>query len=182
MSISLRAPLLVRPPLGFGCSLTGRRLGIGWQGVNHLAGTGVVELFAGLMLNGAGIVLQAVDVAAQAVVFALQFLHLELQCAGVLTFLLVGGEAVMAENDVKAHEDREHGCGNGRDRAARAVRAVLHRVDGACPLRPSRYLFVFSFVAHTGPSTFKYRSAAGSIPHKPARENQIGYLPCARLA
>jgi hypothetical protein len=116
--------------LGFGCGCGRLRLRVCGQGIDDLAGTGVMEFFASLVFDRASVVLQAVDVTEEAVVFALQVLHLELEGARVFAFVLVGGEAVVAEDDVIAHENSKDGRSDGCRFSARAVSAGLHPANG----------------------------------------------------
>lgn len=101
-----------------------------WQGVDDLAGPGVVELFARLVFDGARIILKPVNVALQELVFPLEALELDLQGASVLTFLLVGNESVLSEYHVVAETDGDGRGSYGRDSSPAGVSPLVEPNQG----------------------------------------------------
>ncbi len=90
-----------------------------------------MEAFAGGVLDGAGVVLEVVDVLAEAFVFGFEALFLLLEGAGLFALVGKGGEAVVAEDDAVAHDERECGDGDGGHAASPQEDALLgHR--GEC--------------------------------------------------
>ncbi len=90
-----------------------------------------MQLFPGLMLNGAGIVLQPVDVFAELLIFCLQLLHLVLQ--RLCLFALMGkcGETVVPEDDTVGHHQGEGSSGNRCSATPPEIGALL-RSSGEC--------------------------------------------------
>ena len=102
-------------------------MGIRRQGVDDLAGLGVVELFARFMLDGVGAVLEAVYVIAQVRIFLLQIFDFVLELLFLVALLIPRGQAVVAIDHAPRKEERE-GC--GKERAGRTP-AMLRPFDGA---------------------------------------------------
>ena len=127
--------------------------GGGWsggQGVDNLAGAGVMQLFASLMLDRVGIGLEAVDVTLQQIVLTLKAMKLVVEGCGILPLLLVGGEAVLPEDDVVAQCNGEEGSGSCRDPAPTGLGPGDHPPYG---VGPGCGFAIWIRVTHTSPST-----------------------------
>lgn len=88
--------------------------GGGWEGVDHLAGAGVVEFFTGLVFDGVGIILKAFHVSLQKLIFPGKALQFAVQHLRVMIFLPIGREAILTKDDVISETDGENGrsdCG-----------------------------------------------------------------------
>ena len=101
------------------------------EGDDDLAGAGVVELFAGLVLDGAGIGLEPGDMDAETVVLFGEFVDLAGEGGGVGALALVDGEAVLAEDDVVRKAYCEQGGGDGCGSAAVVIDAAERSGGGA---------------------------------------------------
>jgi hypothetical protein len=100
------------------------------KGVDHLAWPGVVQLFAGLMLNCVWTVLEAIDMALQQLIFTLQTLQLMTESTRLLALLLVGGKAVLTEHDVVSEAYRNSSCCNGCNFAPAQLAALAPAGNG----------------------------------------------------
>jgi hypothetical protein len=81
-----------------------------------------VQFLASLVFNGARIILKALDVPLQTLVLILQTLQLFLKNTRVMPLLLVGGQSILPEDDMKTHADGKQGCCRGRSTTALMVR------------------------------------------------------------
>ena len=82
----------------------------GGEGVDDFAGFGVMEFFAGFVLDGVGAGFQAVDLLAELGVFLLDVFDLFLEAAVFRAHLVPYGEAVVAVDDV-THDESSQGYG-----------------------------------------------------------------------
>lgn len=83
---------------------------MGGEGVDDLAGLGVVKLFAGLSFYGVRIGLELFDVFAEAGILLLEAVDLFAELAVLEAFLLPDGEAVLAADDVPGKQESQRDC------------------------------------------------------------------------
>src|SRR5579862_7198012 len=96
------------------------------QCVDHLAGTRVVQAFAGFALNGIGIALQVLHVLFEVVVLLLQRFDLLVKLAILGTLLLISIQTVAAHDHVVSENESQHHGQAGRDATPHPIEGV-HR-------------------------------------------------------
>ena len=97
------------------------------QGVDDFAGLGVMELFAGFMLDGAGAGFETIDVVAKVSVLLLEVLDLFLELFFLGALLIPSGQTVAAVDDTP---EKKHSECDGKDRAG-GTPTLLNPEDSA---------------------------------------------------
>ena len=82
-----------------------------WQGINYFPGPSVVEFFASLMLDRVWVALQTLYMSLQAIVLLLEIVQLQFELVSILPLLLVGGQPVLAKDDVISQRERKNSSG-----------------------------------------------------------------------
>lgn len=82
-----------------------------WQGVDHFSGSSVVEFFASLVLNRVWVALQTFYMPLQAIVLPLEIVQLQFKLVSILPLLLVGGQPVLAKDNVISQRERKDSSG-----------------------------------------------------------------------
>lgn len=98
---------------------------LGWQSIDDLTGSCVVQFLAGLVFDRVGIVLQAFNMFLQQFVLSLKALQLTIEALGLLPLLLIDRNSVLPKNDMVSQANSEQSCGAGRNLAPTRVTAFI---------------------------------------------------------